>query len=319
MAEIFGTNGDDILTGTGGRDEIIGRKGDDLLQGNDGNDELIGGGGNDTLDGGAGNDELIGGKGADTFVVGEGNDTIEGLRDDDMIQLLPMTGITSFDELLAAAAPTGGGDNTYIDFGGGNGLLLENVRLSDLSAAQFGFDVGPPTEPPPDGGQTLVGTSRPDVLVGGDGDDDISGLGGADELVGANGHDTISGGGGRDELFGGSGDDILSGDGGRDELLGGDGNDRLDGGAGNDELRGGEGSDIFVFAIGKDTIEDFGDGDRIELDASSLGVGSFDDLMDLAELVGGGDDVLFRFDDATSLLLEDTNINTLNAGDFLFA
>ena len=58
-------------------------------------------------------------------------------------------------------------------------------------------------------GKTILGTSGPDVIVGGDGDDIIFGRGG---------DDLICGGKGRDRIYGQPGDDTVWGGPGRDEL-----------------------------------------------------------------------------------------------------
>jgi Ca2+-binding RTX toxin-like protein len=65
-AQLFGGNGNDVLTGGSGADQLFGGNGKDILNG---------GNGNDTLNGGNGNDTVIGGKGADTAFLGNGNDT----------------------------------------------------------------------------------------------------------------------------------------------------------------------------------------------------------------------------------------------------
>lgn len=75
MANINGTNKDDILNGTVGDDIINGKGGHDYLYGGDGNDTLIGGKGWDRLFGGAGDDTLIAGSGNDFMYGGEGADT----------------------------------------------------------------------------------------------------------------------------------------------------------------------------------------------------------------------------------------------------
>ena len=82
---IFGTCGDDVLTGGAGNDFIIGLKGDDVLEGGGGKDKLIGGRGDDQLDGGSGNDLLVGGKGEDVLTGGSGSDIVKGGRGDDRL------------------------------------------------------------------------------------------------------------------------------------------------------------------------------------------------------------------------------------------
>jgi serralysin len=108
-----------------------------------------------------------------------------------------------------------------------------------------------------------------DTLDGGNRNDAILGLAGNDTLNGENGNDALDGGGGNDGLTGGNGNDMLFGSFGMDTLIGGKGEDTLDGGAGDDSLIGGKGPDLFVFhaGFGKDTIEDLGNGDRIQFDS----------------------------------------------------
>ncbi|MES0870784.1 DUF5801 repeats-in-toxin domain-containing protein [Pseudovibrio sp. SCP19] len=104
----------------------------------------------------------------------------------------------------------------------------------------------------------LIGTSQPNLLIGGDGNDYLYGQdyndvlfggGGDDRLRGYNGDDVLFGGSGRDNLYGHSGDDVLNGGRGSDRLYGGSGDNILNGGAGADYLESysGDNSDTFVF------------------------------------------------------------------------
>src|SRR5262249_6130115 len=79
-AQLFGGNGNDVLSGGSGADQLFGGNGNDTLNGGDGDD---------ILDGGAGDDTGVGGKGTDTAVLrarhdqfqaepGDGNDVVEG-------------------------------------------------------------------------------------------------------------------------------------------------------------------------------------------------------------------------------------------------
>jgi serralysin len=116
----------------------------------------------------------------------------------------------------------------------------------------------------------MIGTKEDDPsLDGGNGNDAILGLAGNDTLNGGNANDVLDGGGGDDMMTGGNGNDMLFGSFGNDTLMGGNGDDSLDGGAGDDSLTGGKGPDLFVFhaGFGKDTIEDLGNGDRIQFDS----------------------------------------------------
>ncbi len=71
---VFGTSGNDTLTGDDYADCIIGLDGNDTLNGGHGGDELEGGEGDDTLWGGFGNDKLASGDGVDTVKGGNGAD-----------------------------------------------------------------------------------------------------------------------------------------------------------------------------------------------------------------------------------------------------
>jgi Ca2+-binding RTX toxin-like protein len=287
----------------------------------------------------------MGGRGADIFVFDSGSDTIEDLSTGDRVQINTSFGIKDFSALLALARSVEGGDSTLIDFGGGNTLLLEDVRIGGLTAEQFMFTASPtppPPPPPPSGGlptpgnDTIVGTEGRDLIdaLGGNdlvqgrgGNDDIDGGAGADRLFGeggnddidgGNGNDRLDGGEGLDDLDGGSGNDTLAGAAGNDDLGGGNGVDRLDGGTGNDSLSGGSGSDIFAYGSGSDLIEDFRDGDRIQL-AASLGVSNLDGVLARTTVVGGGDDLLIDFGGGQMLWLEDVPLAALTASDFIFS
>ena len=93
MADIYGTNGSDTVTGTNGDDNIHGGDaipggsdvGDDMLNGGNGNDRLWGEGGNDILNGDDGDDFLFGDIGDDTCNGGAGNDEIEVTRGNDIV------------------------------------------------------------------------------------------------------------------------------------------------------------------------------------------------------------------------------------------
>src|SRR3954469_9051638 len=59
-ANLFGGDGNDVLTGGSGNDLLFGQAGNDTLLGKGGNDFLFGGAGNDTLTGGTGDDQVFG-------------------------------------------------------------------------------------------------------------------------------------------------------------------------------------------------------------------------------------------------------------------
>ena len=80
---IYGTPGDDRITGTNKRDLIYGGAGDDVLLGGSQDDCLVGGEDDDELDGQNGKDVLIGGPGEDVLAGDNGKDVLYGDPDDD--------------------------------------------------------------------------------------------------------------------------------------------------------------------------------------------------------------------------------------------
>jgi hypothetical protein len=90
---LFGSAGDDLLSGTpkadvivggAGNDRIIALKGDDVVCAGAGNDKVSGSGGNDILKGQAGKDNLRGGGGRDRLIGGKGRDRCHGGPGDDV-------------------------------------------------------------------------------------------------------------------------------------------------------------------------------------------------------------------------------------------
>ena len=91
LATIYGTPGNDTITGglfadviagLGGKDKISGLGGGDVLCGGPGKDTLKGGSGRDRLYGDAGKDILKGGKGRDRLIGGRGRDSCPGHSSD---------------------------------------------------------------------------------------------------------------------------------------------------------------------------------------------------------------------------------------------
>jgi Ca2+-binding RTX toxin-like protein len=173
-------DGNDILTGTSGRDMFDGGLGQDELFGNDGSDILLGG------------------QEDDTIIGGDGRDFIAGDRDDSLLYSLPagtLVGLVGFaglfnldiDEIeqLYAEGEDDGNDRLF----GGEG----DDRL-------FGFG----------GDDRLLGEAGNDELRGGSGNDGLFGGEGDDTLGGGSGNDVLDGGIGQDEVSAGEGDDFGS-------------------------------------------------------------------------------------------------------------
>jgi Bacterial Ig domain/RTX calcium-binding nonapeptide repeat (4 copies) len=122
---VFGTRGDDVLTGTDHNDVILGRQGNDHIIGGDGNDWLDGDKGKDLLEGGSGNDKLFGDKGSDELYGGDGNDCLFGGKGNDLLD--------------------GGAGSDKVFGGKGNDVAVYVVAdhvAADVSAADDFYDGG---------------------------------------------------------------------------------------------------------------------------------------------------------------------------------
>lgn len=128
----------DSLTGF---ENIRGSEVGDALYGDGGNNRIEGGGGGDYISGGAGRDVLVGGEGDDAFLMttDSGVDTIldflPGGGWEDRIHVDMGGAFGDFDSIMAVATQVG--DDTVIDFSGGNILILAGVDRSALTAQDF--------------------------------------------------------------------------------------------------------------------------------------------------------------------------------------
>lgn len=116
LANIVGTNQDDVLTGTAFADVINGLAGNDQIDGGDGNDIIDGGDGSDQLSDGFGDDQLQGGNGDDLLASQDGgNDVLRGGEGNDILYIIRENATVA--ETIAAY---GGAGN--------DGVLLSNVN-----------------------------------------------------------------------------------------------------------------------------------------------------------------------------------------------
>lgn len=217
-ANLFGGEGNDVLTGGSGGDQLFGQAGNDTLLGKGGNDFLFGGADNDTVTGGDADDQVFGQSGDDRMIWNPGDDT-------DLNE--------------------GGDGADTVEVNGGNGAEQftttangTRVRFDRLNPAPFSIDIG---------------TSENLVLNANGGDDQTSATGnlaalikmttdggaGNDNLLGSNGVDTIIGGDGNDVVDGQQGNDVAFLGAGDDDFQWdpGDGSDIVEGQAGSDELQ----------------------------------------------------------------------------------
>ncbi|WP_457279434.1 calcium-binding protein [Polaromonas sp. P5_D5] len=253
--EIFGTSGNDVLSGNsayteflygvGGNDTLYGGS-NDTLYGGDGNDALYGGGNNETFDGGDGNDTLTGYWGGSnaTFIGGAGNDVITGSYYNNKYIFNLGDGqdtVSNYDGVHSGYTDT-------LIFGAG-------IDPANVTATRSGIDMVFKVTGSTD--QITVQNWFYDT-AGGFQIEQIKFADGtiwsapalttaALEVFGTSGNDVISGSG----VY----VDILHGAGGNDTLYG-DTNDTLDGGDGNDSLNGfWAGSDVtFIGGAGNDVI-----------------------------------------------------------------
>ncbi|MFC2415925.1 calcium-binding protein [Neisseria elongata] len=220
---VYGSSGDDTLTGGGRRDHIHALSG------------------NDTLEGGAGNDWLYGGTGDDTyrFAAGDGADWIQDEGGSDSIVL---AGIRSDqarfrreEDHLAVYGYHEGDVVRVHNFFAGSEHRIEQFRFADrtlraedflryadagqyvsrlVSAAADGYDERY------SGSQSLHGSTGNDVLHGEEGNDHLYAYSGNDLLVGGKGNDWLYGGTGDDtyRFAAGDGADWIRDDGGNDSL-----------------------------------------------------------------------------------------------------
>ncbi len=133
---VSGGNGDDTLSGGAGADSLSGGNGEDLLRGEAGADALAGENGDDTLEGGAGDDALRGGNGADRFAFGPGggDDTVLDFRGGDRLVL---TGGLSVARIEERDVDGDGAHDAVVVFSDGGSVALLGVSGSADPGALF--------------------------------------------------------------------------------------------------------------------------------------------------------------------------------------
>jgi Ca2+-binding RTX toxin-like protein len=154
--DINGNKGNDTIDGgAGGGDWLVGGQGDDsitahhsanILYGNLGNDTLHGGDGGDLIRGGQGDDVIVGGAGNDYISGDRGNDTESGGPGADIFHSFSGAGVdlvldfsqAEGDRVMLDPGTTYTvsqvGQNTVVDMGNGDQVILQNVQLSTLKA-----------------------------------------------------------------------------------------------------------------------------------------------------------------------------------------
>ncbi|MDY0870359.1 M10 family metallopeptidase [Dongia rigui] len=289
IANVYGNDEDNVITGNGAVNQLFGEIGNDTLYGGGGNDILDGGADDDTLDGGIGADQMSGGDGNDTYYVDNVNDAIDDVDGTDdtvyaSISYSIETAVSIENLVLTGTAANGTGN-------------IENNKITGNAVANI-LDGG-------EGEDTLIGGAGNDTYFIDDDNDVVTEQAneGTDTVKGRITIDfgtgkflnvenitllddaqdidiDATGDSGKNVIIGNIGNNDLDGAGGDDTIDGGAGSDKLTGGAGIDTLKGGAGDDDYivnlVLASGAVKLEDTvtelvneGDEDTIELASTS--------------------------------------------------
>ncbi|HQL99132.1 MAG TPA: calcium-binding protein [Ruminococcus flavefaciens] len=257
---VLGSEENDELTGTAGREIIFGDLGDDTIHGGAGNDTLFGGKGNDTLYGGYGNDKYI-------FNAGDGYDIINEDNSNSAADSIVFGAGIEPDDIKVIRE----GNDMILNIGteGDSIRLVRQYNDSWYRVENFEFANGKKLTA--DDLYTAAQTIHGSGVI----KDYTSGYGSRDAtLIGDKTDDTIYGYSGDDTLIGGQGNDVLYGGYGNDTYIynKGDGADTINEDNSNsiaDRIVFGEGisaNDITVTRDGDDMVLNIGtEGDSIRL------------------------------------------------------
>jgi len=210
MANFFGTDGPDILTGAGGNDYFEGKGAADKIYGGKGNDTLKGGLGDDVLYGGAG-DDLLYDSSSDPFKSGSDQDRLYGGAGNDTLISYQAISLQDRDELYGGA-----GDDL---------VTMLGMQTGDKADGGTGFDTLSLTTGL---GETAPGKTIPSVTAFFSPTQFIVQLDGSDAVFATNFERLfITTGKGTDNISGGKNDDLLRSIGGGFDTLRGKGGDDL--------------------------------------------------------------------------------------------
>lgn len=286
IERFYGSNFNDVITGSLANEFLYGEDGNDIINGGGGIDRIYGGAGNDVQRGQEGNDTLYGSAGADQLNGGVGTDVANYTLATEAVALSLATGGTQgdaagdtyfgieavygsdFDDALTGSGGTndlrgfdgddvldGAGGNDRLYGGEGADMLIGGAGIDTAHYATAAAGVILDLATGGTGGEALGDTfSSIEWVVGSDFDDDIIGDGLANRLSGGDGNDILDGAGGNDRLLGGAGNDTITGGDGVDTIFGQEGDDVMTGGTGNDFFFGGAGADSHHGGEGIDTV-----------------------------------------------------------------
>lgn len=303
MADILGTDGNDVLTGTAGVDRLEGLAGDDMLEGGPDADLIFGGAGRDTIvysrsetgigvslgspnGQGANNPTGAPFKPGDAF--GDKLSGIENVIGSGHVDVISGDG---YDNTLTGGAGGdfiyGGQGNDTADYSGSSAVDVDLARFINIvnMSSQFGGDAE---------GDRLGAIEN---VNGSDENDRIAGNSGVNRLDGKGGDDILEGRGSGDFLIGGSGFDTASYQfasgpvdirlhnptqlGGTDShgdrlvsvegLVGSAHNDFLSGDMANNIFRGGAGADLIDGGWGRDRASYASSSAAVDVDLTRTG------------------------------------------------
>jgi Ca2+-binding RTX toxin-like protein len=136
---VWGSDGRNDLRGYEGADRLYGNGGDDVLRGDAGDDRLYGGDGDDRILVNRGNDQAYGGAGSDTFIFARGDEELY-VRDFDDTDIVQLNGFDfdDFDDFEAEVVIRQGNGRTIIEIDDDR-IQLSDVTPETLSADSFVF------------------------------------------------------------------------------------------------------------------------------------------------------------------------------------
>jgi Ca2+-binding RTX toxin-like protein len=189
IQDLYGSAGDDVLSGNGGNNEISGQGGADILKGRDGNDHLAGGPGT-TARGGRGRDWIYG---AERAYAGPGDDQLPSSTADELLVGGPGSDTIRYLYGGCRDCPEDPGDVV---------ITIDLARNGPQDTGGGGMDelVGIENVLTGAGDDVLSGNGEANRLESQWGDDILNGRAGADWLDGGQDHDTCNGGPGRDRI-----------------------------------------------------------------------------------------------------------------------
>lgn len=182
-------------SGAGRRDDlkrveaVVGSRGDDVISGTDGRNELNGLAGNDLIYGFGGPDRLGGDDGDDVLAGGYGSDEVDGGAGEDLIQFSKRTATGVVVDLSEGFSSGGGGSDTLFSVEHALGTRFADFFYGDDAVNAFDGDAGNDTFFGRGGDDNIFGGQGDDVMHGEAGDDHLDGYYDADEAYGGDGYD----------------------------------------------------------------------------------------------------------------------------------